>query len=69
MDVNENDMDTAHRLVSAISDANPAQLMLPEVRAAHTTLVWNAEEERPLVAGSHPMMYGRCCSNRKEHSA
>ena len=50
MDVNENDMDTAHRLVSAISDANPAQLTLPEVRAAHTTRIWNAEAECPLVA-------------------
>ena len=50
MDVNENDMDTAHRLVSAISDANPAQLTLPEVRAAHTTRIWNAEAEFPLVA-------------------
>ena len=50
MDVNENDMDTAHRLVSAISDANPAQLLLPEVRAAHTTLIWNDEAEFPLVA-------------------
>lgn len=50
MDVNGNDMDAAHRLVSAISDANPAQLILPEVRAAHTTLIWNAEADVPLVA-------------------
>ena len=69
MDVNENDMDTAHRLVSAISDANPAQLTLPEVRAAHTTLIWNAEADFPSWLGTHPMMYGRCCSNRKVRSA
>lgn len=50
MDVNENDLDTAHRLVSAISNANPAQLLLPEVRAAHNTLIWNADAEFPLVA-------------------
>lgn len=50
MDVNGNDMDAAHRLVSAISDANPAQLILPEVRAAHTTMIWNAETDVPLVA-------------------
>ena len=50
MDVNGNDMDAAHRLVSAISDANPAQLILPEFRAAHTTMIWNAEADVPLVA-------------------
>ncbi len=50
MDVNENDLDTAHRLVSAISNANPAQLLLPEVRTAHNTLIWNAEADVLLVA-------------------
>ena len=50
MAVMEEDLGSAHRLVSAISEANPAQLSLPEVRIAGTTMIMDVDADAPLVA-------------------
>ncbi len=46
----EEDLECAHQLVRAISEANPAQVNLPEVRMDATPVIKDLDGEVPLVA-------------------
>ena len=49
IEVMQDDLELAHRLVMAISNANPAQLTLPEVHTAESAVIWDGDADAPLV--------------------